>query len=578
MDANAPREDLLRTIQAQAHELEEARQTLDAIRTGSVDALIVHTGAGPTVYTLQGADQAYRVLFETLNEGALTLSAEGIILYANRRFARLVGAPLEEVIGCPFVRFIAAPGAPDLAGVVERAARGAFQTEISLRRDGAESVPALLSANAVLVEGRPDLLTVVVTDLTELKGARDALRRAHAELERKVDERTEELRVEVAERKRAEESLRDADRRKDEFLAMLSHELRNPLGAIANAIQVIEKRAPADPMLQRAGGAAGRQMARVRHLLDDLLDVSRITRGAIRIRKERVPLARVVDEAVETVRPLVEECRHRLEVSLPADPVWLDADPVRLGQVFGNLLHNAIKYTDPGGRIRLTAEAEGDRVAVRVKDTGIGIAPDLLPHVFDLFAQADQGLDRARGGLGLGLTLVRRLVAMHGGTVEAHSAGLGQGSEFVVRLPLESARCGVRSAGLPDTGAGTAHSRRVLLVEDNADVAEMTAELLEMEGYEVVAARDGTTALRLAPEFRPEVVLLDLGLPGMDGYEVARRLRRQPGGDALRIIVVTGYGQDEDAQRSRALGLDGHLTKPVAVPALLEALAGTVKE
>jgi len=592
-DGASKEADLLRRIEEQERELAEARATLDAIRSGAVDAVVVQTDEGPRIYTLQGADQVYRVLFDTLNEGALTLSADGLVLAANSRFSSLVRTPLEAVIGQPFVEFVALEDAPRLPEALAGAAGGGTQTEIRLCKASGGTVPALLSANAVLVEGRPDLIAAVATDLTELKraqhdieeanrglqsqheeleAANEELRIAYEEMETKVAERTAELSAEVAERTRAEEALIEADRRKDEFLAVLSHELRNPLAAVAAAVQVLRERGPADPSLQRAHEAAERQIRHMTLLLDDLLDVARITSGKVRLRKERVLLARVVEDAVELAGPLIEERHHQLSVSLPPQPVDLDGDPTRLTQVLGNLLNNAAKYTDPGGRIWVTAHLEDGCVAVGVKDTGIGIAPELLPHVFDMFSQASQGPERAQGGLGLGLALARELVEMHGGRIEAHSDGPGKGSEFTAHLPVAAPAPEAGAAAPAPAEAAPAH-RRILLVEDNVDTAELMAMLLENEGHQVVVAHSGPAALRLAPEYHPDVVLLDIGLPGMDGYQVASRLREQPALAGTTIIALTGYGQDEDRERSREAGIDHHLVKPVNMERLRELLA-----
>ncbi len=573
------REDLLRRvgeqqrlIEEQERELEDARETLQAIGSGSVDAVVVYGPNVPRVYTLQGADEVYRVLFETLNEGALTLSTEGVILAANSRFARLAGVPLEDVIGCALAAFVAPPDAPTLPALLERACDGGVQREIALRRADGAAVPVLLSANAVLVDGKPDAVTAVVADLTELRRAQEALRKAHTDLERKVEERTAELREEVAERARAEEALREGDRRKDQFLAMLSHELRNPLAAVAAAVHVLRQRCPPDPLQMRAQDAADRQMNHLRRMLDDLLDVSRITRGKVGLRVERVLLSRIVEDGIQIALPRLQERGHRLSVSLPPEAVELDADPTRLSQALGNLLSNAAKFTPTGGQVWVTACREGDQVAIRVRDTGVGIEPALLPHIFDLFTQGSQGADRAQGGLGLGLTLAREYVEMHGGTIEVSSDGPGKGSEFVVRLPAVAPEPRVQGSVLNPEPWTPNPSRRILLVEDNADAAELMAMLLEGEGHQVAVAHSGPVALRLAAETHPEVVLLDIGLPGMDGCEVGRRLRAEDGTRGATLIALTGYGQDEDRERTRAAGFDEHLVKPVDMNALRRLL------
>ncbi|MBI2877390.1 MAG: PAS domain-containing protein [Candidatus Tectomicrobia bacterium] len=379
----------------------------------------------------------------------------------------------------------------------------------------------------------------------------------------------------ITERKRAEEAVKEANRRKDEFLAMLAHELRNPLGAMSNAVEAIRLHQVNALTYREAQAVLERQVQQMAWLLDDLLDVSRIAHGKIALRKEPVDLARAVAHAVETMRPRVEARGHELEASLPADPLRLEADSTRLEQILINLLGNAAKYTEPGGRIWLSAEREGARAVLRIRDTGVGIPPELLPHVFDLFVQEDRSPDRAQGGLGIGLTLVKSLVEMHGGTVEAHSEGPGKGSEFIVRLPALPVRSRSRILGLQPGGSeevpGSPH--RILVVDDNMDAAKMLALILEALGHEVRVAYDGPTAIDTAMAYRPEVVLLDLGLPGMDGYEVARRLRQQEGLSGTRLAALTGYGHEEALRRSREAGFDHHLVKPVGVEELQRLLA-----
>lgn len=360
----------------------------------------------------------------------------------------------------------------------------------------------------------------------------------------------------VTEKRRLERQLAEADRRKDEFLAMLGHELRNPLAPLKNAAQLLLLKGTADAEVQ----IIDRQVGQMARLVDDLLDVARISRGKIRIQKEAVELAEVVERAVEISRPLIETRRHELTEVLPREPVYLEADPVRLAQVLANLLNNAAKYTQPGGHIELTAERQGEEVVLRVRDNGVGIAPGMLPRVFDLFAQADRTLDRSQGGLGIGLTLVKSLVELHGGRVEAFSEGLGKGSEFVVRLPV------LATPPSPTPVASVKQGRagcRVLVVDDNVDSAETLAMLLRVKGHEVRTANDGPTALEKARAYQPDVVFLDIGLPGMDGYEVARRLREQAGRKPVFLAALTGYGRDEDRRLGEEAGFDHYLVKPV---------------
>ena len=379
----------------------------------------------------------------------------------------------------------------------------------------------------------------------------------------------------IDDQKRAQESLQEADRRKDEFLAMLSHELRNPLAPIVGAIQLLKLGGPDAPELPWALDVMERQAQQMTRLVDDLLEVSRITRGKIKLAKETVELASIIERAVETSRPIIDSRRHELTISLPKKRLWLEADPVRLSQVLSNLLNNSAKYTEEGGRIDLFVEHAGTVVTIKVQDNGIGIPAEMLPHVFDLFTQVDRSLDRSQGGLGIGLTLVRRLVEMHDGTVRAESAGAGRGSLFSIRLPLLRAEGGKQTATKPIAPAGAGpsadgeqDSHRILVVDDNTDAASMLAMVLESMGHVVCTAHDGAEALRVAAEMRAQLVLLDIGLPRMDGYEVVRRLREQPETRGAVIVAVTGYGQEEDRRRSLAAGFDEHLTKPVGLGAL----------
>jgi signal transduction histidine kinase len=377
------------------------------------------------------------------------------------------------------------------------------------------------------------------------------------------------------ERLRLIRQLREEDERKDEFLATLAHELRNPLAPIRNAAQYLRLKGPADPGMQNARDIIDRQVRQMTRLVDDLLDISRISRGKVVLRRERVSLGLILRNAVESGRPLIDEAGHDLAVTVPPEPLFVDGDAARLAQVFGNLLTNAAKYTDRGGRIRLAAEREGSDVVVSVRDTGIGIAPDYLPRLFDMFSQVDPALERSQGGLGIGLALVKSLVDMHGGRVEARSDGLGRGSEFVVRLPLLVTPADTEpvsrgpGAGRPAGGPG----RRVLVADDNVDSAESLAMMLAVMGHEVRAAHDGQAAVELAEEFRPDVMLLDIGMPRMNGYEAARTVRGRGWGRGVVLVALTGWGQDEDKRRADEAGFDHHLTKPVDPDALISLLA-----
>ncbi len=375
------------------------------------------------------------------------------------------------------------------------------------------------------------------------------------------------------ERLRLIQQLRQADRRKDEFLAVLAHELRNPLAPVRNAVEVMRLRDVDDPNLRWARDIIDRQVQQMTRLVDDLLDVSRITRGKVKLQKEPVDLAAVVARAVEISRPLIDARRHELTVTLPPEPVRVEADATRLAQVVANLLNNAAKYTEERGRIWLTVERGGGEAVLRVRDTGVGIPAAMLAQVFDLFTQVDRSEDRSQGGLGIGLTLAKSLVEMHGGSVTAQSEGVGKGSEFVVRLPLLAE---LRSEGCEPGGSGRlveSSARRILVVDDNVDAADSLAVLLRLLGNDVRTAPDGPAALEAARAYRPDVVLLDLGLPRMSGYEVCRRLRAGHFANGPLVVALTGYGQDEDRRRTREAGFDHHLVKPVNPDELREVLA-----
>ncbi|MGQ3095816.1 MAG: ATP-binding protein [Roseateles sp.] len=378
------------------------------------------------------------------------------------------------------------------------------------------------------------------------------------------------LSFDMTERKRMEESLRDADRRKDEFLAMLAHELRNPLAPIRNAAELMLRTTAPGATERRAVEIINRQVKQMTRMVDDLLDVSRITHGRIELEHAPVALAAIVASALEAVVPAMQERRHRLKV-VEGPPLTVRGDAARLQQCLVNLLSNAAKYTDPGGDITVELAREGDEAVLQVRDSGAGIAADMLPAVFDLFVQSSRTLDRAQGGLGLGLSIVRRLVEMHGGRVSARSRGVGQGATFEIRLPLSKQ---LAVAELP-AQAATNPPRRVLLIDDNVDAAESLAMMLRADGHEVRTGFSAPDALAMAKAWRPDVALLDIGLPGMDGYEVARRLRAELPAAPLRLVALTGYGRPEDMQRSTAAGFDGHLVKPVGLDALAQAIQPT---
>jgi PAS domain S-box-containing protein len=385
--------------------------------------------------------------------------------------------------------------------------------------------------------------------------------------------------VDVSELKQAEEKLKKADRAKNEFLATLAHELRNPLAPIRNAVQVLHLKGGLIPELQWALGVIDRQVQQMARLIEDLLDVARISGDKLELRRERVELAEVIEEAVETSRPVIDACGHEFIVTASSRPIFLDGDLTRLAQVISNLLGNAAKYTERGGRIWLTADREGNDAVVKVRDNGIGIPPEMMPHIFEMFTQVDRSLNRSRGGLGIGLTLVRRLVDMHGGTIDVHSDGEGKGSEFVIRLPVatqpveirQKAALGEERAVLPES------SLRILVVDDIPDCATSLGLLLGNLGNDVRTTHDGLAAIAAAEEYRPDVVLLDIGLPKMSGYDAARAIRRQPWGKDIVLIALTGWGQEKDVRLAQEAGFDHHLVKP-ADPAVLTRILASVKQ
>jgi PAS domain S-box-containing protein len=398
-------------------------------------------------------------------------------------------------------------------------------------------------------DGRPVAFATVSQDVTEQKRLEDNLRRVAEELSR-------------------------ADRRKNEFLAMLAHELRNPLAPISNAVRALSMGRRDETAVDSASEMLERQVGQIIRLVDDLLDVSRISRGKLALRAERVELSPIIQQAVEATRALYRSMNQELTVRLPSEPVYLNADPTRLAQVVGNLLNNACKFTDVGGRISLTVEREGAEVTIRVTDNGVGIAAEHLAGIFDIFTQVESSLERSRSGLGIGLTLVKTLVEMHGGTVEAHSQGVGRGSEFVVRLPmLLDLPEPVPAIVPPHLEGPPVVRRRVLIVDDNRDAADWLATLLSLSGHDTHVALDGVEAVKAAERLRPDVVLLDIGLPRIDGYEVCRRIRQQPWGRDLVIVALTGWGQEEDRQKSREAGFNTHLVKPVDDEVLMKLLA-----
>jgi signal transduction histidine kinase len=435
-----------------------------------------------------------------------------------------------------------------------------FLTGYEDNRLSVEEAYALGAVDYLVKPLVPIILRAKVTGFIELFEKTEQIKRLRQVERREFEQRLAE---ENARLRASQEALREADRRKDQFLAILAHELRNPLAALVNATQIVSRVGRGNEGFRSALQILERQLKHLGRLVDDLLDVSRITTGKIQLYKEEVELATIVAHAVETSRPLLDARKHDFKVSLPDEPLWLKVDPTRLAQVLSNLLTNAAKYTGESGRINLTAERQGEQAMVRVRDTGIGIPEEMLPRIFTLFTQGNRTLPGSGGGLGIGLSIARKLVEMHGGSVEVSSPGPGQGSEFLVRLPLIQARQQAKAPKTDHALPEEACSRRVLVVDDNLDAAESLAMLVREMGHEVRVAHEGSSALKTADNFQPELVLLDIGLPVMDGYEVARNLRKQPGLERILLVALTGYGQDEDRRRSQEAGFDHHLVKPL---------------
>ena len=500
---------------------------------------------------LRNSEIRFRRLFETAKDGILILESNtGKITEANPFISELLGFRTDELLGKELWQI-------GLFQDIE-SSRAAFRQlqdqgyiryhNLPLVTKAGRSVEVEFVSNLYKVNHQP-VIQCNIRDNTE-----------HHQLERTQAQA---------------EALVDLHRRKDEFLAMLSHELRNPLSAITNAVEILDREND-EPIQQKARTIIRRQVGHLVVLVNDLLEVTRVLSGRIQLHREELDLRGIVQQAMETTRNLFEQRKHELNVTLPDEPIWLMGDALRLEEVIVNLLNNAAKYTPEGGHVSLSLNKEGEDAVVRVKDTGVGIGPDLLPQVFDLFTQAKRTLDRSQGGLGVGLTVVRKLVEMHGGTTEAHSSGLGQGSEFIVRLPVMRSALRQTTVSSAETAQPT-QAWRVLVVDDNIDSADSITSLLEASGHDVKVAYSAEKALEMAAEYQPEIMLLDIGLPEMDGYEVAKRLRQNPQLKDLRLIALTGYGQDSDRQRSREAGFDAHVVKPVDWRNLSELLASLMK-
>ncbi|WP_152050496.1 hybrid sensor histidine kinase/response regulator [Tautonia marina] len=491
---------------------------------------------------LRESEARFRQLAEAMPQIVWVADQAGQIRYLSRHWSEYTGMPTEKGMGDQWVECVHRDDRPGMLSRWEEAIREGtpYRTEYRLRdKNGIDRWHLVRGVPVRDDAGRVVRWYGSITDIDEPK--------------------------------RLAEALQDADRRKDEFLATLAHELRNPLAPIRHAVALLRKQGPPDPELQAYRDVIDRQIGNMARLLDDLLDVSRITSNKLELRCETIDLASIVQMAVETSRPLIEAGGHELVVDLPSESIMLDADPTRLSQIFSNLLNNAAKYSDEAGRITLSVHQHEGQVDVSVRDTGIGIDAEHLSRIFEIFSQVEPALHRSQGGLGIGLALVRGLVQLHGGTVEARSDGPGAGSEFIVHLPL--ARPGARTTPTERTEEpATFAITRLLLVDDHLDSAQTLGKLLALSGLEVQVVHDGRSALSVIEPFQPEVVVLDIGLPDMDGYEVARQIRKQPGGASRTLIALTGWGQASDRLRSREAGFDTHLVKPVDPDELLDFL------
>lgn len=496
------------------------------------------------------AEQAERLrtTLASIGDAVIATDSEGRITTMNAVAEELTGWSMAEALGQPLevpFRIVNEETRKTVESPVARALRegvivGLANHTILISKNGREWPIDDSAAPIRCAEGEIVGCVLVFRDITERKQSEMELRQLAADLS-------------------------EADRRKDEFLATLAHELRNPLAPVRNAVELLRVKGPDSPELNWGREVIERQIGHLTRLIDDLLDISRITRNKLELRKQRVELTDVIQGAVETSRPVIEQGGHELTVTLPKQPVYLDADLVRLSQVFMNLLTNAAKYTEERGKIRLTAERQNGEVIVSVKDTGVGIPVDKLPRLFELFFQVDRSLERSQGGLGIGLSLVRRLVELHGGKVEARSDGPTTGSEFIVRLPAlpEGSPQESEPNDVNEGRNAAAKKRRVALVDDHVDSAKSLAMLLSLDGHEVQVANDGVAGYELVERMKPEVVLLDIGMPKMNGYEVCRRIRQQPWGKGIVLIALTGWGQDEDRRTTEAVGFNAHLVKPV---------------
>ncbi|MGD0089377.1 MAG: ATP-binding protein [Planctomycetota bacterium] len=533
-------------------QLAEAEETLRAIREGEVDAIVVSDSRGERIFSLTGAEQIYRLIVETMKEAAVTLTCDGTILFANAQFGQLVKRPIDGILGHPLTEFIAPDNRVAVGALLARSRTEPVKQRLVFQAFDGAAVPAHISSN-VLDQPSGTSICIVAADLTDLENSTELIQQL----------------------RRQQEALQDADRHKDEFLAMLGHELRNPLAPIANAVDLLRRAGAANEMQRRAHEMMDRQLRHLVRLVDDLLDVSRVSRGKILLRKEVLDLASLVHTAAEDCRPLLESNGLQLEISLLNMPLWIEGDQARIMQIIGNLLANAGKFTPKGGRVSVKVKAAAKGTAcITVTDTGEGIEARLLPHIFLPFHQGARSLKTPRSGLGLGLALVKGLAELHGGSVRARSSGPGKGAQLIVTLPLHPPP---QPAGPPPPAPvqGSAIApRRVLLIEDNSMVVEGLQMLLQEEGHTVESTRTGSEGIEKAKAFKPELVICDIDLGGgMDGHAVARALRQEPEVAKAYMVAYSGYGQESDRLASLAAGFDEHLRKPIRIEDLRRVLS-----
>ncbi len=530
------------------HRLSEAVETLDAIREGEVDAIVVNKGGLHQVFTLEGAEHPYRLFVEEMQQGAVALGQDGTVLFCNHRFARMVGSEAGQVLGSRFTQYLSPASGEAWLGLAQMAAKGRAIEEIQIQHQDGGQFPASATASSIQTP-QGNLLAVVVTDLTEQKS-----------FERLIA---------------AEEALKGEAARKDSFLTMLGHELRNPLAPIRNALYLMRKGIQDPVLMEKACAITEHQVAHLTRLVDDLLDVSRISQGKVQLKTKVIDLVEILRSVTLDYQPVCAENNLTLEVSLPSEPVQINADQERIVQVVSNLLHNAIKFTDPGGLVRLSVGVqEGDWCLVTVKDSGLGIPQEWLATVFEPFMQRRETIGRTRGGQGLGLAVAKGIVELHGGTISATSAGPGQGAELMIRLPLVNLGHHPQPHALAAETPEGVRRRRILIVEDVLDAATTMKLVLEMWGHTVEVAYDGRTGLEKANGFIPEIILCDIGLPGdLDGYILARTIKATPGLEKCCLIAMTGFGSPEIKDKASQAGFDLHLTKPVELEALAQVIA-----